>query len=438
MAPLKAWGNPSRIVTSDTVVTDPPLAIYHDVLPAEGAVCARLTHAKHGDLRGITHAEPGDDDRIVWTMHMGHDRLPRLEELLPRWGGCLSISLWLCAADDWDHIKAWHSATSERRDSITFHAVLGTGAYPYNVMRNVALSPFAPWAAGKNMPHPWVLVADADGVPSTGEKSFGEVLQAAVKGRGNLYPQTLATIPSLLQKQLTKLGLNAPPLRDATKPSPTPAPASLCDTWDGHPEPMQCNQNGRPSGLGWARRDSTQNWARAHSRCEKAVSETETFFVIPSFDTHGRNDEILESLREIPGSEPAATSFAFLRALFGSNAVEIQAQEGYPPSYEAMVPWPIWNSDEPAGAFPVHYSFIYEPYFIAKAPFPSTSLDNWAPFDEFFREPGYDKCTFFVETAGVPRGRVGHMDLLVLPHVYLLNVNGGSGPRPSRHMNWER
>jgi hypothetical protein len=438
MAPPKAWGNPSRIVTSDFIVTDPPLAIYHDVLKAEAPDCARLTHAKHGGT-GAHGGEPGDDDRIVWTMHLGRDRLPRLEELVPRWQGCASVSIWVCTADDWEYFKAWHAETQERRNSITFHAVIGHGAYPYNVMRNVALAPFAPWAAGKGMPRPWVVVSDADGVPSAGESTFSEILKGAVAGT-NTHPHTLSEIPPILKTQLDKLGLTAPPLRDATLPAPTPGPASLCDSWDGHPQPMQCEKSGRPSGLGWARRDSTSHYARQHSRCGKKVSETDTFFVIPSFDTHGRNTEILDGLRAIPGDDKlgGATAFAYLRALSNANAVEVQAQEGYPPSYVAMVPWPAWNSDEPSGAFPVHYSFIYEPYFIAKTPFISTSYDKWEPFDEFFREPGYDKCTFFVETAALPRGVPGHMDLVVLPFVYLLNVQGSGGPRPSRHMNWER
>ena len=86
----------------------------------------------------------------------------------------------------------------------------------------------------------------------------------------------------------------------------------------------------------------------------------------------------------------------------GRAPAPLPAQEAYAPSYEAMVPWSAWLSERPAGLLAVHYSFIYEPYIAAKAPFPSSSLDKWEPFDEFFRAAGFDKCIFFVETAGLP------------------------------------
>jgi hypothetical protein len=120
--------------------------------------------------------------------------------------------------------------------------------------------------------------------------------------------------------------------------------------------------------------------------------------------------------------------------------VELQAQEAYAPSYESMVPWRAWRESHPAGLLAVHYGFIYEPYIIAKTPFPSTSLDKWEPFDEFFREPGYDKCIFFTETAGLRVDDPAKYYLHVLPQVFLLNDDAGSsgGPRASRHINWER
>ncbi len=119
--------------------------------------------------------------------------------------------------------------------------------------------------------------------------------------------------------------------------------------------------------------------------------------------------------------------------------VEIQAFEGYPPSYVAMVPWNAWLSDDPAGLLAIHYAFIYEPYVIMKAPAPSTSFDRWEPFDEYFRDPGYDKCVFFVETAGLPRDDPSHFDMFVLPQVFLINRQGSGGPKNGgRHINWER
>ena len=75
-----------------------------------------------------------------------------------------------------------HAASPAMSAFVTVHAVLGHGAYPYNVMRNVALAPFAPWAAGRGNPAPWVLLADADGVPSVGEARFADVMRATTRG----------------------------------------------------------------------------------------------------------------------------------------------------------------------------------------------------------------------------------------------------------------
>jgi hypothetical protein len=42
----------------------------------------------------------------------------------------------------------------EYANATLFHGVIGHGAYPYNLQRNVALAPFAPWAVGNGRPAP--------------------------------------------------------------------------------------------------------------------------------------------------------------------------------------------------------------------------------------------------------------------------------------------
>ena len=442
----ESWGHASRVVLPDAVMTDPPLIVYHDVLRASDPVCARITHARHdgegpGSAKG--HWEEGDDDRIVWTTHLNKGRWNRLVDLEARWGGCISIALWICDAADWTFVKHEYETTAGVAAHVTIHAVLGHGAYPYNTMRNVALAPFAPWAAGRGRPEPWVFVADADGIPSVGEARFSELIKATVEGRANA-PELLDELPpSLAFLEAHEYGLSKPALHPkGTVRSPPVLDASdpTCAEWDGRPKPMQCQRMGHPSGLGWAERDWVHSWHKKRSRCPRPVSAKSTFFVVPSFDTRRDNAWLIGKLLSIPGDSPLSHAFAYLRSMLNAGAIEVQAQDGYPPSYVAMVPWGTWTSDDPAGAFPVHYSFIYEPYFIAKSPLPSTSLDTWAPFDEYYREPGYDKCIFFVETAGLPRDHPRHYDLELLPQVYLLNAQGpgSGGPKPSRHINWER
>jgi hypothetical protein len=445
----KEWGKPSRVQVSELIASDPPLIVYQDVLVARDPVCARITRAHHAAPAaagappaggGLAADGRSDDDRVVWTTHLNRGRMGRLMDLDKRWGGCLSVALWLCAAEDWEYVSSLHRAEAAGIGAhVTFHAVLGHGAYPYNLQRNVALAPFAPWATGNGRPAPWVVVADADGVPSVGEAVLAaRLLDAAAGNLANPPIVTGAVPPELAWMGSGPLGLSklAPPaeaVADEAKPE-------VCDAWDGRPQPFQCKVSGHPSGLGWARRGSTAAWATERSRCGRPVDPARTFFVIPSFDSLRDNGEQIRRLRDIPPDADPSIAFAYLRKLWDHRAIEVQAQEAYAPSYEAMVPWSAWLAERPAGLLAVHYSFIYEPYIAAKAPFPSSSLDAWEPFDEFFRAAGFDKCVFFVETAGLPWSDPGKYYLQVLPQVFLLNDESSSsgGVKESRHLNWQR
>lgn len=91
--------------------------------------------------------------------------------------------------------------------------------------------------------------------------------------------------------QPNDLGLG-PIVPPATAPDiPTPN-AAVCDAWDGRPQPMQCQANGHPSGLGWGRRHDVAMWAIERSRCGKPPAAQSTLFVIPSFDTLRNNHEV--------------------------------------------------------------------------------------------------------------------------------------------------
>ena len=447
----KAWGQPSRVSIADAVLTDPHLLVYYDVLVAQNDVCKRITratHAKKGSKGGAPAAAPAahsdggrdDGDRVVWTTHMNRNRMQRLVDLSKRWGGCISVALWVCSSEDWEFVKALHQDNADINAHVTFHAVLGHGAYPYNLQRNVALAPFAPWAVGNGRPAPWVVLADADGVPSVGEEVMARLVTDAAAGKATQPQLIVGQVPEELQWMGTgPLGIGAPEVDKEPFVYAQPG-EGVCEAWDGLPEPMQCRVSGHPSGLGWGRAWQTAAWATERSRCGRPVDPMHNFFVIPSFDTRRDNGEAVARLRALSPKSPPSHAWTYLRKLWDHGIVEVQAQEAYAPSYESMVPWRAWRDAHPAGLLAVHYGFIYEPYFVAKSPFPSTSLDKWEPFDEYFREPGYDKCIFFTETAGLRPDDPGKYYLQVLPQVFLLNDDSGtsSGPRPSRHMNWER
>jgi hypothetical protein len=175
------WGKPARVVLPDAVLTDPPLVIYQDVLVARDPVCSRLTRVKHDKKSKSTAvSDPTDADRVVITVHLGVDRLERLRKLEKRWDGCISASFWVCHLKDWETLKSKWESTPGLYQHVTLHAVVGHDAYPYNVMRNVALAPFSPWALSGGRPAPWVFVLDADCVPSVSEQVMSKVRACAV------------------------------------------------------------------------------------------------------------------------------------------------------------------------------------------------------------------------------------------------------------------
>lgn len=444
----KSWGKvPTRVDIPEAFETDPPVLVYQDVLVARDPVCARLTRAKHkgksGGLEDQVHESPDgrkDEDRVVWTTHMNRGRMPRLLDLVKRWGGCISVALWVCKVEDWEYVLKLHTEEKGLGDLVTFHGVIGHGAYPYNLQRNVALAPFAPWAVGNGRPAPWVVVADADGVPSVGEEMMSKYVVAGAAGTLTEPEVLTGSVPEELKWMGTGPMSLGPPHVDPEKFVYDKPPKDVCDAWDGKPEPMQCEVVGRPSGLGWGRSWVTASWAATRSRCGKPVNPQKSFFVIPSFDSLRDNGEQVAQLRAIPPNAHPSVAWAYLRKLWDHGGIEIQAATDYAPSYESMVPWKAWRDNHPAGLMAVHYGFIYEPYIVTKAPFPSSSIDKWEPFDEYFREPGFDKCIFFTETAGLRSDDPNKYYLHVLPQIFLLNDDSGSsgGPRPSRHMNWER
>jgi hypothetical protein len=277
-------------------------------------------------------------------------------DLSLRWGGCMSVALWVCSQEDWDYVSKLHADNADIGNHVTFHAVLGHGAYPYNLQRNVALAPFAPWAVGNGRPAPWVVVADADGVPSVGEAQMSRAVTEAAAGKATAPPVITGAVPAELAWMGTgPLGIGAPEF-DAAPFEYAAAKPEVCAGWDGLPEPMQCRASGHPSGLGWGRSWQTAAWATDRSRCGRPVDPARAFFVIPSFDTRRDNGEAIARLRAIDPNSPPSHAWAYLRKLWDHGIVELQAQESYAPSYESMVPWRAWRDAHPAGLLAVHYA----------------------------------------------------------------------------------
>lgn len=137
----------------------------------------------------------------------------------------------------------------------------------------------------------------------------------------------------------------------------------------------------------------------------------------------------IDALAAIPPAAPPAHAHYLLRALAeaafaaaGSGGddreavAHLQAANAFTPSYVGLAPWRAWLS-EGAGVLPLHYALGFEPYFVARAPLPSTTPPPlWGVFDEGFRNLWFDKCALFLAAA-----LRGSHALALLPQVYFLN-----------------
>lgn len=497
-------------------VVSHPIFIYADVLVARNPTCARLTTVRGGmagsggeavegfnddgmaasghgktaswrtdvdpstqDDKLLSQALPhanDDGDRIVWATHFSvgagpSGNIEQLARLSAAWGvGCLSVGLWLCDEVGWDMAVAMHASEPSLRDRVTFHAAIGWEGWkaPYpTVMRNVPLMPFAPWTprppGGGARPQPWVLIADVDAVPSVGEGTLRRWIAAAIGGR-------LAVPPSHVLSSAYEPGMPRVPMPGSSSgmwfvmhgENPAHAPRyTECDVWDGLPEAVQCDvRGGSPDAQGWVRRSNVVRRATNHSRCQRSLDQSRTVFALPSFDVidpdmnpHHLCNELVKSFP--PGTAPSR-AHAWLKDRINANSVRFQAGK-FPPSYEALIPWAAWGAvPHSAGVLAVHYSHMWEPYVILKAPLPGdrpgmpplqpwapmpwsaepgdpSLIDSWQPFDEEYRCLWFDKQNMFADLAAAPASSPSaRYTIQVLPHVFVLNSHSGDSTASAR------
>jgi hypothetical protein len=168
-----------------------------------------------------------------------------------------------------------------------------------------------------------------------------------------------------------------------------------------------------PAGTNWSDAEGARASGAAASRAWNAVLRRAS----------------IGALAAIPPSAPPAHAHFLLRSLAESAFADrgggaddrepvahLQAANAFSPSYVGIAPWRAWLRED-AGVLPVHYSLGFEPYFVARAPLPSTTPPPlWGVFDEAFRNTWFDKCALFL-AAAARDGRA----LALLPQVFFLN-----------------
>ena len=104
------------------------------------------------------------------------------------------------------------------------------------------------------------------------------------------------------------------------------------------------------------------------------------------------------------------------------------------------MPWGAWLEGAAAaaegagGAFPVHYTLAFEPYFIGRAPLPSASPAGapWSPFaaDRL-------RYTWWAKGHAVLRWWARGAPLLLLPRVFALNDHEAGSADTAPRGEWE-
>ena len=237
MAPLPHWSLQRVSRASEPggagkqVLRDADLALYPSVFFP--AACRAVT-----------------DEDVVITTHATTSRLGAVETMLRRWvtaapaRGCVSVALLLCGEAEWEELVAALARSALLRGHAHISIVLGPWVqfYPYNVMRNAAMEPWnsahyallagirepacaaaaraaheaargsgdpgfldaaaegARVAAASGpaalLPRPWLLVLDADGVPSVHEAAMRGALASAAAALEHRTPR--AALPRQL------------------------------------------------------------------------------------------------------------------------------------------------------------------------------------------------------------------------------------------------
>lgn len=414
-APAAGAWVPSR-VSRGLVVGFPPLAVYHNVLL--GACCARASSgggprddacASRGSAWGET-----DAGGAVCTTHITPSRLATLSEVAARWRGCMSVAVTVCDAEDWSGVEAAWRADALLRNWVSLHALVTASStpYPYNAARNTALDAVSGAAAhvwGAPLGTLWVVVADADELPSAPEPALRAILRAASTPGSDAVQLTAAESAAAVRTEAPQCAAH-----DAERLAP----------------PDNCGLYEFGGMFPWALSEATTAEVLRRSRCATpAFDLSRTIFAMSSFDVDGRlGERERDAARELilgaaPGGtdlrplpEPAALALAtaaHARLACAFDVSVVHQDRFFLADYVGLLHWPAWFSPG-AGFIPSHYSLGSEPYFAARA----ATLPR---FDESFRGPLRDKQSFF--TTLLAGGDAAHdFDLVHLPVVFLMHA----------------
>ena len=457
--------------------TDEAILLYSDVLVAEDAACARLTRARSrtpalpGDSDRMVLATHLDVSRLPHLLRLSQRWEGCLSVAIRLCAGeeWAQLLQWRANHSALRLPITFHAAVSH---GLYPNALRNAPLEPFAPWAAAAPLP-APWVLVVDVDGlPSVNAPTLEAWVRAAAEGALHALPTTLPGARPLVDLPPYLRPHMLDPNHT-LGLGLPPGGPLFSPLPPPTPQQ-CARHAQRPLPLQCSPLGLPTALGWALDANTSAWAAQMSHCPPPThpaaldqqpqpqqpqqqQQQDTLFVLPSFDvqyykvspTANWSDPTdhnhvsaawnralynasLGALLGIPGSAPPSHAHYLLRSLAepwlsdvshpwllpgdGEPLVAVQAVNAFTPSYHGLIPWRAWLAED-TGVLPVHYSLGFEPYFIARAPLPSSSAPPlWGVFDEAFRNTWFDKCLFFFATAGRGTHR-----LSVLPQVFWLN-----------------
>jgi len=333
---------------------------------------------------------------------------------------------------------------------VTVHILLGerVGApYPFNAARNTAIEPLLPGkyaheASGTSVV-PWFALLDADGLLSMNSNSLARLI-ARVTTPGVPWGGQGGEKPSFQLEEGEEEG-------DEGELLESEGGGGSCEGADS-PLPVKCGVKGW-DGIRWATHPTVTRQALAASRCPHYFEPHSTLFLLASFDPAQKLSReeaeavmqtILTTTTTTPPTEGDKTrkrkksgsgvgAHAALVTALEKGVVTHQAHS-YPDSYIGMAHWGAWKRrGGVCGPMPTHYSYVFEPYFLAKA------TAAFPEFDEWYRGAGWDKNSFFLQVTTTTtttdatikqqqqhkRGAQKPYSLVLLPTVFILNRQPG-------------
>jgi hypothetical protein len=171
-----------------------PLLVRSTLHPWQQLWDEEFLKAEHTHRRSFANSLPSkyhvERDMVTLATHASAAKLEQLATQVQRWGGPVSVALYLGSPEDIATFLEFYEASGDRLQQASFHVVMEKSSlkYPHNVMRNMALD---------NVESDYFLALDVDFMTSVDcHEKLHTLIKSDDKTRENLRAKTLFVLPA--------------------------------------------------------------------------------------------------------------------------------------------------------------------------------------------------------------------------------------------------